>query len=271
MVRRLAVIAVVMGSLAFGLPTADAQSLVWDLPEDGTWVRYEGTWKQTEVGSGESSLNLEIPPWTRNVWLKSVGKTAFDVRGQLVPARWLEIKVLAGREKDGELDPGATGLELYKILVPEDAVTGRPVDEAGVPNTFLPVLKGYRKLGRGEPQDLPVNALQVYPVLSLVGYYRNLEKSEQPRDVQTGLGAKQADLYHGTQTSERPESRAIQESTVWRTKDVPFGVARWTAKVSREIKDARAPRSEFQPATTVEVEMTAQETGRDAQSELPLP
>ena len=66
--------------------SASAQGLIWSLPEDGKWVRFEGTYQQTELrpNSNEGPLQLE---WVQHITIKSVGKEDADFKGQKVPCR----------------------------------------------------------------------------------------------------------------------------------------------------------------------------------------
>ena len=49
-----------------------AQGLIWSLPEqEGTWVRYEGEYKQTEFRPGVATGD-QIFNWRRNVTIKSL-------------------------------------------------------------------------------------------------------------------------------------------------------------------------------------------------------
>src|SRR5205085_9919072 len=123
------------------------------------------------------------------------------------------------------------------ILIPEVAVITDNVDASGVPVSFLPIVKGYRKMGKAEPKPLTESALQLYPVGILVGYYRELKVVAEDVDAGVGVGAIKATQLKGVITIERPDSRTVQESTIWKSPDVACGVARWTAKITRETKD----------------------------------
>ena len=114
------------------LSPVEAQGLILQLPPDGTWVRYEGTYTQTEIRPDTALGKLEIPPWVEHVTIKSVGSEMADYRGASVPCRWIEIKVERGRESEGAIAVGKTGLEIYKVLIPEASVTENPVVEEGV-------------------------------------------------------------------------------------------------------------------------------------------
>ncbi len=258
-------IACQLGSIASG------QGVVCQLPEDGTWVRYEGTYAQVEIRPETAAGKVAIDPWNEHVTIKSVGKETAEYRGEETACRWIEIKIERGRVRDGKIDTGLTGLEIYKVLIPETAVIKDNVDAEGVPVSFLPLVKGYRKVGRTEPKLLTEPALQLYPLGILVGYYRELELVEDDVDPQVGLGAVKASQWKGDITIERPNSRTVQESTIWKSADVAFGVARWTAKLVRETKDDQSPRDDFKPVSEVTIEMVAQETGDDAKSELTEP
>jgi hypothetical protein len=251
--------------------SASAQGIVSQLPPDGTWVRFEGTYGQTEVRAGTATGQLEIPAWVEHVTVKSVGTEMAEFQGEQTACRWLEIVVERGRTKEGVIDPGQSGREVYKVLVPESAVTPQLANDNGVPVAFLPIVKGMRQLGARPPQPMQALALQTYPACVLVGYYRNVMTKPETVDPQIGLGAVQATEMTGTISLERADSRTNQETVVWRSADVPFGTAAWSAKITREIKDAQAPREDFKPVSVVTVQLKAQESGSNAQSELQVP
>ena len=257
----------ILGNLACG-QLAWGQAVVSQLPEDGAWVRFEGTYAQVEIRPETASGKVEIDPWIEHVTIKSVGTETGTFLGQEVPCRWIEIKIERGRERDGKIDTGLTGLEIYKVLVPEVAVMSENVDSEGVPNSFLPLVKGFRKVGKAPPKPLVEPALQLYPLGILVGYYRELQVVANDVDAEVGIGAIKAKQLQGEIKIERPESRTVQLSTVWKSTEVPFGVARWSAKLTRDTKDAQAPRSDYKPVSEVTIEMRAKETGQDAKSEL---
>jgi hypothetical protein len=254
-----------IASAAFG------QGVICQLPADGTWVRFEGTYAQVEIRPETAAGKVEIDPWKEHVTIKSVGSEMGEYKGEEVPCRWVEIKIERGRVRDGKIDPGLTGLEIYKILIPESAVISDNVDDKGVPVSFLPIVKGYRKIGKAEPKVLNEPALQLYPLGILVGYYRELKVVAEDVDAEVGVGAIKAKQLKGEVTLERSNSRTVQESTIWKSPDVAFGVARWTAKLTRQVKDAQSPRDDFKTVTEVTIEMAAQETGTDAKSEVTLP
>lgn len=245
-----------------------AQSVVLRLPADGTWVRYEGSYSQKEARPDSALGELDIPPWTEHVTLKSVGTVQAEYRGEMVPCRWIEIKVERGREVDGKIAVGKTGLEIYKVLVPEVAVSEEPLVEPGIPVGYLPIVKGVRVIGSGEPQPLTEPALKLYPLALLFSYCRNLEVKEQNVDPGTGLGAINANLLSGTTSLERPQSQSMITTEIWVSADVPFGVAAWKAKIVRSVKDAQQPRDAFKKLAEVDVAMTARGTGENAQSEV---
>lgn len=255
--------------------SAHAQGVVCQLPEDGTWVRFEGTYAQSEIRPDTAAGKLEINPWIEHVWIKSVGSEMAEYRGEQTACRWVEIKIERGREIDGKIDTGLTGTKIYKVLIPESAVITDNVDSEGVPVSFLPLVKGYRKVGKADPKAITEPALQLYPLGILVGYYRELRKVEETVDPEVGLvDIKTASQWQGQMTTERPSSRTIMESTIWKSPSVPFGVARWSAKITREVKDAQEPRDAFQPSSELTIEMKIRETGQggpNATSELMAP
>lgn len=256
-----------LGSIASG------QGVVCQLPEDGTWVRFEGTYAQSEIRPEIAAGKISIDPWVEHVTIKSVGQEQGEYRGEQVDCRWIEIKIERGRVRDGKVDTGLTGLEIYKVLIPEKAVITDNVDADGVPVSYLPLVKGYRQVGKANPKPLKQNALQLYPLGILVGYFRELTLVAEDVDPEAGpgIGAIKASQYSGQVSEERPNSRSNMESTIWKSPSIPFGVARWSAKITRETKDAQASRDTYKPVSEVQIEMTAQESGTDAKSELIQP
>ncbi len=265
LITAVAGIACMLGNVASG------QGVVCQLPPDGTWVRFEGTYAQVEIRPETTAGKLEIDPWIEHVTIKSVGKEMAEYRDEQVPCRWIEIKIERGRERDGKVDTGLTGLEIYKVLIPESAVITDNADSQGVPISFIPLVKGFRKVGKAEPKPLTEPALQLYPLGILVGYYRELKVVAEDVDAEVGIGAIKAKQLKGQIKIERPNSRTVQESTIWKSSEVAFGVARWAAKMTRERKDGQSPRDDFKPVSEVTIEMQAKETGRDAKSELSVP
>ncbi len=258
-------IAGLVGSVAFG------QGVVCQLPADGTWVRFEGTYSQVEIRPETAAGKIEIEPWSEHVTIKSVGSEVADYHDESVACRWIEIKIERGRVKDGKIDTGLTGLEIYKVLIPETTVIADNVDASGVPVSFLPLVKGYRKVGKANPKQLTEPALQLYPLGILVGYFRELSVVAEDIDAEVGVGALKSKQLKGEITIERPNSRTVQDSTIWKSDEIAFGVARWSAKLTRQTKDARASRDDFKTVSEVKIEMLAQETGTDAKSELSVP
>ncbi len=245
-----------------------AQGVILRLPSDGTWVRFEGSYAHTEIRPDTALGKLEIPPWLEHVTIKSVGSVMADYEGESVPCRWIEIKIERGREADGKIAVGKTGLEIYKVLVPEAKVVEDPVVEEGVPIGFLPIVRGVRVIGGGEPRPLAEPALKLYPLAMLFTYCRDLKMLEENVDPGTGLGAISSTLMEGTSIQERPGSRTEMTVKVWKSADVPFGVAAWSGRIIRSIKDAEQPREDFKPLTQVDIELKARGTGENAQSEV---
>ncbi len=280
---------------------ASAQGLIWSLPEDGKWVRYEGEYKQTEKGKFD---DIEIRPngvagnvevvkvenekvrslmWFRHLTLKSVGEEMADYNGTQVPCRWIEIKIVTGREVDGQLDPGPIGAQIYKVLVPEDREMGKLVDNKsidpdGIPVSFIPIVKGYRKTGTEPPVELQAKVLQVYPTISLLRHYKTFQiDSDQSEDPQVEVGAETFVKYKGIYELESTVTHSVHKTELWRSDEIPFGLARWRVTIDRAKKINSESRTIFEQAraegtvTTIEVDMIAREVGTDAKTELAVP
>lgn len=257
-----------LGILTTATP-AFAQGLIWSLPEDGKWIRYEGTYEQidTQPESAQGTVTLK---WIRQLTIKSVGRTEAEYQGELQPCRWIEIKQVTGKESEAGLDPGPVGTRLYKVLIPEAAVRGTLQDEDGIPVVFLPVVKGYRRIGNEEvaPQPIRSGILNVYPLLCMIRHYRELKTEAEGDDPQTGIPFLKATRLSGETTIESPTLRETHKAELWRTDEVPFGLARWRVRITIEGKDITDPRSAFRTLSTITVDMKAAEVGEDARSEL---
>jgi len=251
---------------------AQAQGLIWNLPEDGTWVRYEGSYRQVEAQPGSTEGNLEME-WIRHLTIKSVGREEADWNGAATMCRWIEIKVETGRVREGVISTGSVGERIYKVLVPEQAIIGSLKDEEGIPVTYLPIAKGWRKTNDRDPapREITSGTLQVYPVISLLRHYKTMEAAPSQESVQVGQQDVLATKMTGSLELESRTERVVHESTLYRSDAVPFGLARWTVKVTQEEKGGVQERSEFQFVAETSVEMKAQEIGTDARSELVTP
>lgn len=266
---RIALTALVVWTLNL---SAQAQGLIWSLPEDGAWVRFEGSYQQVEARPESTEGNLTID-WIQHLTLKSVGQEPADFRGETVPCRWIEIKVQTGKIKDGQVSTRGHGERLYKVLVPEKAVFGSTVDDKGLPVQHLPIVKGWRRISETDnaPKELKSGILQVYPVVGLLRHYKEMEESDIAESITVGMEDVQAKRLKGTLDLESETTRVHHESELYRSDSVPFGLARWTARIVQEEKSAVANRSDFQMVSEITIEMTARETGRDAKSELIIP
>lgn len=246
---------------------ASATGLIWNLPQDGQFVTYEGSYKQETVKPASTDGNISIE-WIRNLTIKSVGRVDAEYDGRVQPCRWIELKVVTGKSSETGVDPGPAGARLYKVLVPESKVIGKPVDDDTIPVSMIPIVKGYRRIGEGAVTEIKAKALQIYPSLSLLTHYKENEvvaESETP-DVQAG--AFQSRHVKGTSIIERPTTRVANNADFFVSKELPFGLVKWKVTVTRETKDLTDSRDEFKEVSKVVVEMAAQRVGENATSEL---
>lgn len=254
--------------------TADshAQGLLWKLPEtDGTWIRYEGDYTQivNRPDSPEGNLSLS---WRRWVTIKSVGQEQAEFEGKMQPCRWVEIKVETGKTAEGVLDAGPGGNRIYKLLIPESAIRGtvmKPIaNEREVLASYLPIVKGYRKLGDEPAVEIPSGIFNLYPVVSLVRHYRNLESAGQQQNFGVAGQNITATQWQGSLVSETPVYRSKSSAELFRSDEMPFGIAKWTATVVTEQKGSTDPRSEYKETATIREELQAVAVGDNAESEL---
>ena len=263
----------VFSLLALAARPVSAQGLLWRLPqEEGKWIRFEGTYKQTvhRPDNPAGDLNVE---WAKHLTMKSLKKEEVEWRGMTGPAWWIEIKVVTGHVKEGIIDAGPGGVKIYKVLVPQAAIQGK-VNEEVAPGrevyvSYIPIVKGFRKVGEEAAQPIESGNFDLYPVVSQLRHYRDLESAGE-ETLQTPLGDAAGSLWKGTAVSENRTQRINTSAEIGRTDDPKFlfGVARWTATVATEEKISTAPRTDFQPRVEVVEAMSAIEGGDGAESEI---
>lgn len=268
--RRLSMGLVLIAWAWIGPQSAAAQVLIWSLPkEDGAWVRFEGTYTQTQ-SRPESNAGDEKIEWRRELMISSVGRTNASFEGADVPCRWVEFKSTT-KANDLDKPPGPGGVVWYKVLIPERRVIGKPVDDDGIPVTFLPIVKGYRKLGAREVQAVSERALAVYPTIAPVTYYPNLKAEGEAMDVQFPFSNSPVSvrIFKGSRVLQTNSNRSTNTAVLSLSEAVPFGLAKFQVTVTREEKGLTASVDAFQRKSLVEVEQQAVAVGTDARSELP--
>lgn len=266
--------AVLAAAFGCGITPAAAQGLIWSLPaEEATSVRFEGTYKNKQARPNANDGDLELQ-WRCELTIKSLGRQMAEWNGEQVPCRWVEFKSVI-KPENLETQPGPYGTKIYKVLIPEGRVIGRLVDGDGIPVTFIPIVKGYRKVADREAVPVTEKVLSVYPMISLVTHYRDLKpEAEKPEELSLEGDIKKAvlaQLNKGTHKLENDTSRSTNEGQLWLSKDIPFGVAKMQVKVTREEKDSTAPLDEFKQIAEISVDLAAVEIGgaEKATSELP--
>ncbi len=267
-INQFAIAGLIIGICLIAPEPTRAQGLIFYLPEDGMAVEYEGTLTQTTGEQEPTSLT-----WTTELSIKSVGMEEATFEGVAQPCRWIEIKVVTGKSGAAGIDPGPVGARIYKVLVPESKVIAEPVDADSIPNQMLPIVKGFRRLGEEAIKEIKTPALVFNPTITLLANYGEPEviaTADVPEILAPGLSLT-ATHFKGQVVKERPESRSTNQGEYWVTKEVPFGLARWIVKVTREEKESTAPRTAFRPVTTVQTDMKLKRIIQNAESELVTP
>ncbi|MFM9959670.1 MAG: hypothetical protein ACKV2Q_00385 [Planctomycetaceae bacterium] len=264
------IVAMAVGLGCGAAPQAKAQGLIWRLPPDGTWIRYEGTYQQIEARSNTGGTDLTIL-WIQHLTIKSVGQQEVELDGKNVPCRWLEFKVQTGKKSEAGINPGPVGASIYKVLVPENRVIGKLTDDETIPVSFLPFVKGFRKDGEKPVEEMTGSVLQIFPKIALFRHFTTLEKDGEPESLDLSVGAATAQKLKGKHEAENLQNHTVHEAELWRSDDVPFGLAQWSVKLTMERKGENDPRSAFKQVAQTLVDMKAQETGTDAKSEVETP
>ncbi len=248
-----------------------SQGIIRKLPAPGKWIRYEGTFEQIDIRSQQNQTNITTK-WDRHLILKCLGEEVqASYNEEMVPCQWIELKVITGKASEGGIDPGPVGARIYKVLIPKSKINAKVKDEKGIRNAFLPIVKGYQKIGDGEVKVMTTKVLQIYPLISNLMHYRKLvDGGEEALDLPIGENIT-TKKETGTMIIESQFSKSINKADMWVSDTAPFGLAKCTVKVERFSKDSVTPRSEFQPVTEISVEMSASEIGDDAESEIIIP
>lgn len=259
-------------ALCFWASSAHAQGLLWKLPEgEKTWCRYEGTYKQTvrRPESTEGDLTLE---WVRHLTIKSLSQEDAEYQGKTVPCRWIEIKLLTGHVNEGVVDAGPGGSRIYKLLVPVEEIRGTVTEPLSANRemfvSYIPIAKGYRKIGDEPAAPIEGGVFDLYPMVSYLRHFRDLESTGDEEVVQTPFKDFRSNLQKGTIVSETPTLRTTTTAEMYRADESPFGLAKWTAKVNTETKQSTAKRTAFIPAMEIIETMALNAVGDDAETEL---
>jgi hypothetical protein len=264
-----------------------AQGLIWNLPDDGTQVKYEGTYEQV-INRPESVQGRLTLTWDRNLWIKSVGQETveFDIDGSgdiesgentnawgldesALVCRWLEFRV---ETRPPDIEEAPVGTRIYKILVPEAAIRGEIEDIEGVFLSHMPIVKGFRKLGEQPVQELESPAFQLYPLVSLLRHFGELNElaGTQPFDVRN-QGSVTAAAVEGEMETESTTSQSNSTATIWYSAEMPFGPVEWEAVVTNKQKNSTEARSVFDelvPLVTLTEKLRAVEVSTGAESDL---
>ncbi len=246
-----------------------AQGLIFNLPEDGIGIEYEGTLVQETVRS-ELPEGREVLTWSRELSIKSVGREDAEYDGVVQPCRWIEIKVVTGKPEAGGIDTGPAGARIYKVLVPESRVSDTASDASAIPNSVLPIVKGYRRLGEESVEQISSHGLVVYPTLCLLANYEDPSVVSRSEVVESVGGRESFDTQHlkGETVRERPVARSTNAGEFWVSSEIPFGLAGWSVRVVREEKGSTEERSGFRQVSTVSSDMKVREIISSAETEL---
>lgn len=259
----------VLGLVAFAgvAQSASAQVLIWNIPkEDGTWIRFEGNYRQKESRPNATG-DIDLA-WRQDLTISSVGQQSGDYKGRQVPCRWIEFKSVT-KPAGVDQPPGPGGVYLYKVLIPEEAVIGRPIDDETVPVTFLPILEGLRKVGDRPVEKVNEKALAVYPHVAQLTYYPDLRPvGRGTEELSIANESVLCRVNKGSRLLQDKRSRSKNSATLWLAESLPFGLAKFSVNIERDQKLPTAPPEEFRRTSVIEVEMTAVEIGTAARSEL---
>jgi hypothetical protein len=238
--------------------TAVAQSLVWNLPEDGQFVRFEGTYRVKELVGDAANSTREFE-WRSELTIRSVGRETVTINGVETPCRWVEFKSVNGRESAEGTQAGPHGARIYKVLIPENRVIGKDRDSSGIPVQFLPIVRGYRKLGNREVEPVQEQVLSTFPLICLLTYYPQYKTRKSGAET----------ILEGERKLETRTMRSVNSAKLHRDDSKPFGLSQFSVRLSLEEKGLSDPETLFKPRSETYVDLKLVETGSAATSELP--
>jgi len=199
---------------------------------------------------------------------RSLGQESAEYNGRMVDCRWVEFKSVT-KPRGVEKQAGPGGTYIYKVLIPEEAVIGKPTDDQNVPVTYLPIVKGFRKVGERPVEPVREKALAVYPHVALLTWYPDLQAEANLNEEVPVDGTRYQALAHkGTRVLADKTSRSTNSATLWLASELPFGLARFEVSVVRESKHPEAADDAFQKVSVVEVSLAAKKIGAAAGSEI---
>jgi len=219
------------------IPSAKADGLITQLPDDGSWAEFE-----LKLTLTKNDQKREHSAYLR---LSSVGQ----VEHQGTKCRWVELQV-------SRTEP-PTPDEVAKILVPEESLKSGKVTAANL-------IRGWSKPGDDEAAELDKDQprLRIGPLAMLLsGSSSDSQKSEKEDLKVEGLGS--LDCEKTTSKHDLPMSPSDNlpaDFTLWRHSKASFG----TVKLRIHLVDKRPDQERDGVFEAVLVK-----SGKDAKSALP--
>ena len=188
------------------------------------------------IFKAKSELDLQgnLQTFERELKIASVGKQ--EVEGK--PARWIELATEFAGQK-----------VMAKLLIEEKYLKG---DQ----DPFEHIVKAWGLEG-GQVVELPENRLRRFMIFALgVPHFDKPEKKEKEK-IKTDLGEFECQHLKGETEADGPMDQKIKfNGELWTNDKVPFGLVK--AKIKSDIG-----------VGSIETEMEAIKSGKDAKSELP--
>ena len=222
---------------------ARADGLLYQLPEDGSWVRFHVTMTM-EHGDAEPGK------MTGSLTMRSVGQET--VEGD--KCRWIELELIPDKPGDQQAPPQGPPHIIMKVLLPESNLQKgkEPLDH---------LVKGWMKEGDEEPRELKdPNSEHTGPLPAfLSGPLRDVKELDK-KTIDTKLGMLECPGITAHNVYKQGEATTTVEFETRLHDKAPFGV------VSSKLKyDSKRGDNEEKGTLALDLE----ETGQDAKSSLP--
>jgi hypothetical protein len=218
---------------------ARADGLLYQLPQDGSWAKYDLEITGTDPGGGEMKMSGSLT-------MSSVGKA--DASGE--PCRWIEIKMQMR-------DPSGNDQTIVaKALIPEKNLKRGENGWASMKKAWI------KQPHNEEPEQITeANGDQAGPLPAFLSGPLNESKDLEGIEIESGIGKLQCAGVSGHLTINDGNSDVAIQMENRLHEMAPFGVVAST--MSFEVKRD----GEVREKGTIKFKLA--EVGQDAKSELP--
>ena len=240
--------------LALGASWCRADGLLYQLPEDGSWVQFRATISM--MPPAEAGAAAPAAKMMATMKMSSVGQQT--VEGD--KCRWIEIELIPDKPQGAPPAPEAVPMGpphmIAKLLLSE-----KDLHKGGEPLKHF--VKGWQKEGDREPGEIKdPNSESTGPIPAFLSGPLKDVKELDKKTVDTKLGQLECSGITGNQDYKQGQSMTNVKFETWLNDKAPFGVVNST--MHYETKHGEQGQAEKGG-----VLLELQDAGKDAKSSLP--